>query len=76
MGLFLTLLYILTAYLGPETLWGPIAEFHIEIILAVLARSRRCTEFSDQSLSIPQTYALLGMCAPSLSRRGDRMARL
>jgi hypothetical protein len=64
MGLFLTLLYIFTAYMGPQTVWGPVAEFHIEIILAALAfvaslhGIQRSTVFT-----IPQTYALMGMCS-------------
>lgn len=63
MGLFLTLLYILTAYLGPETLWGPVAEFHIEIIVAALALLATLPRLQDSKLfSIPQSYALLGMC--------------
>ena len=63
MGLFLTLLYILTAYLGPETLWGPIAEFHIEIILAGLATVASLHGIQRSKIfSIPQTYALVGMC--------------
>ncbi|HTH52311.1 MAG TPA: O-antigen ligase family protein [Edaphobacter sp.] len=63
MGLFLTLLYILTAYLGPETLWGPIYEFHIELILAALAFAATVPRLQDSKIfTIPQTYALIGMC--------------
>jgi hypothetical protein len=63
MGLFLTLLYILTAYLGPETLWGPIYEFHIEIILAALALAASLHGMQNSKIgSIPQSYALVGMC--------------
>jgi O-antigen ligase len=62
MGLFLTLLYILTAYLGPQTLWGPLAEFHMEIILAALATLASLHGLERSKLfSIPQTYALGGM---------------
>lgn len=64
MGLFLTLLFILTAYLGPETLWGPIYEFHIEIILAFLATVASLGSLQRSKIfSIPQTYALVGMCS-------------
>lgn len=64
MGLFLTLLYILTAYLGPQTLWGPIVEFHIEIILAALALAASLHGIQRSSIfTIPQSYALLGMCS-------------
>jgi O-antigen ligase len=63
MGLFLTLLYILTAYLGPQTLWGPLYEFHIEIILAALALITSASRFQDSKIfTIPQSYALIGMC--------------
>lgn len=63
MGLFLTLLYILTAYLGPWTLWGPLYEFHIEIILAALAFATSVPRLQDSKLlTIPQSYALVGMC--------------
>jgi O-antigen ligase len=63
MGLFLTLLYILTAYLGPETLWGPIYEFHIEIILATLALIASLPRIQESKIfAMPQTFALVGMC--------------
>lgn len=63
MGLFLTLLYILTAYIGPETLWGPIYEFHIEIILAALALVASLPGIQrSKLLTMPQSYALVGMC--------------
>lgn len=63
MGLFLTLLYILTAYLGPQTLWGPLAEYRIELILAGLALVTSLPDLQRSKVfSIPQSYALLGMC--------------
>ncbi|MEG9434849.1 O-antigen ligase family protein [Edaphobacter sp. HDX4] len=62
MGLFLTLLYILTAYLGPETLWGPLYEFHIEIIIATLALVASLPRIQESKLfAMPQTFALIGM---------------
>ncbi|HEY2040538.1 MAG TPA: O-antigen ligase family protein [Edaphobacter sp.] len=62
MGLFLTLLYILTAYIGPEILWGPIAEFHIEIILATLALIASLPKIQESKIfAMPQTFALVGM---------------
>jgi len=64
MGLFLTLLYIFTAYMGPQTVWGPVAEFHIEIILAALALVASLHGIQRSTVfTIPQTYALLGMCS-------------
>jgi O-antigen ligase len=63
MGLFLTLLYILTAYLGPETLWGPLYEFHIEVILAALALIASLHGIQRSKVNvIPQSYALIGIC--------------
>jgi len=63
MGLFLTLLYILTAYLGPETIWGPLYEFHIEIILASLALVASLPRIQQSKIfTIPQSFALIGMC--------------
>jgi hypothetical protein len=63
MGLFLTLLYILTAYLGPETLWGPLYEFHIEIIIAALALVASIPRIQESKIfTMPQSYALVGMC--------------
>jgi len=36
MGFFLTIFYLVVAYLGPDTLFGPLAPYHIELILAAL----------------------------------------
>ncbi|WP_035358838.1 O-antigen ligase family protein [Edaphobacter aggregans] len=64
MGLFLTLLYIFTAYMGPWTVWGPVAEFHIQIILAALALVASLHGIQRSKIFIiPQTYALLGICS-------------
>jgi hypothetical protein len=63
MGLFLTLLYILSAYLGPATLWGPLAEYRIELVIAGLALIASLPSLGRSKVfSIPQSYALLGMC--------------
>ncbi|MCU1318772.1 MAG: O-antigen ligase protein [Edaphobacter sp.] len=63
MGLFLTLLYILTAYLGPQTVFGPIAEYHIEIIIALMAMVASLPSLQESYVfSLPQAYALIGMC--------------
>jgi len=67
MGLFLTLLYILTAYLGPETIFGPLAEYHVELIIAFLALVASLPSLQTSGLfRIPQTYALIGLCATVL----------
>lgn len=62
MGLSLTLLYILTAYMGPQTLWGPLAAFHVELIVAALATAASLQGLArSRVFSVPQTYALGGM---------------
>ena len=62
MGLFFTLLYILTAYLAPDTLFGPLADYHIQLIIAVLTMFASIPSLQQSSLGrIPQTYALIGM---------------
>jgi hypothetical protein len=63
MGLFLTLLYILTAYLGPQTLWGPLADYHIEIIVAFFALIASIPSMQSSGVvRLPQSVALVGMC--------------
>jgi len=62
MGLFFTLLYMVTAYLSPPTVWGSLADHHIAIILACLALF--CSLFTlrgSRILEIGQTWALIGM---------------
>ncbi len=63
MAFFFTLLFIVTAYITPEVLFGPLAQFRIEVILAMLAVATSLpnivkTHF-EQS---PQFYAFLGFC--------------
>ncbi len=63
MGFFLTLLYILTAYLSPGLLYGDLAQYHLEIIIAVLALLSTVPSVSSSGiLRAPQTVAILGMC--------------
>ena len=62
MGFVFTLLYILTAYLSPKLLFGTLAEYHIEIILALLALLTSIPNLSgSQILRAPQTFAVFGM---------------
>ncbi len=59
MGLFLTLLYILTAYLAPVTIFGPIAEYRVELFLAALTLFVSVTKIPGSGLfSGVQAYAL------------------
>jgi hypothetical protein len=62
MGLFFTLLYILGAYLGPETLYGSLAEYRIQLIIAILALLASIPSLQQINFTrLPQTYALIGM---------------
>ena len=62
MGLFFTLLYILTAYLAPDTLFGALAEYRVQLIIAILALVASIPSLQQSSLTrMPQTYALIGM---------------
>ena len=62
MGLFFTLLYILGAYLGPETLYGSFAGYHVQLMIAVLALFASLSSLREINLTrVPQTYALIGM---------------
>ena len=62
MGFVFTLLYILTAYLSPKLLFGPLAEYHIEIILALLALLTSIPNLSGSKIArAPQTFAVFGM---------------
>jgi hypothetical protein len=62
MGLFFTLLYILNAYLAPDTLFGALVEYRVQLIIAILALIASIPSLQKNSLArIPQTYALIGM---------------
>jgi hypothetical protein len=62
MGFVLTILYLVTAYLGPETLFGPLAAAHIGIIFAVLAVIVSVPILSESFLGkTSQSIALAGL---------------
>ena len=62
MGFALTLLYILTAYLSPGILFGPLAQYHLEIIIAAAALLASVPSLSGSGiLRAPQTLAIVGM---------------
>ena len=64
MGYFFTLLYILTAYLAPQTIFGGLAEYRIEVFIAVIAiLSSVLTAQGSGLAKIPQTYAIVGLVA-------------
>src|ERR1700755_1557513 len=62
MGIFFTLLYIFTAIMAPETLFGNLAQFHIEIVIALLALVFSLPSALESDLfQIPQTYGMIGL---------------
>jgi len=75
MAIFFTLFYLFTAYMSPETLFGGLAEYHIEILIAVLAFVISAFLSRDSQLfKVPQTYALLVfIVAVALSLIGQRL---
>ena len=62
MGLFFTLLYILTAYLTPPVLFGPLGEYRVEIVLAVPTIIFSLLALRNESRvgSMVQTWASFG----------------
>ena len=62
MGFALTLLYLLTAYLSPKVLFGDLAQYHLEIIIAILALLASLPSLPRSGiLRAPQTIAVAGM---------------
>ena len=62
MGLFFTLLYLFSAYIGPPILFGDLAQYHIELVLAVLALIFSLPSLQESEiLSLPQTYGIIGL---------------
>lgn len=62
MGIFFTLVYVLTAYLAPPTIFGDYAQYHLEIIIAVLTLLFTLPSLQGSGISrISQTKAILGL---------------
>ncbi len=62
MGLFFTLIFTLCAYLGPETLFGSLAQYHVEVIIAVLAILGSLLAIGEYSVFRPvQAWAVIGL---------------
>lgn len=62
MGIFLTLLYILASYLSPEVIFGSLAEYRSELIVAVLAFLASIFSLQGSNLTrVPQALALVGI---------------
>jgi hypothetical protein len=61
MGFFLSLLYIVTYYLTPATIFGPLAEYRVELILAFLLTLTSLPSLQGSIIwKTPQTLALIG----------------
>jgi O-antigen ligase len=62
MGFVLTILYFVTAFLGPVTVFGPLAAYHIELILAALVLLVSLPKLSGSFIfRTPQSLALVGL---------------
>jgi O-antigen ligase len=62
MGFVLSVLYLLTSYLAPKTLFGPLAGAHIELILAVMILFVSLPAlFRSFILKTAQSVALIGL---------------
>ena len=62
MGFVLSILYLVTSYLTPDTLFGPLAAYRIELILAVLVLAVSLPALTKSFiLKTPQSLALIGL---------------
>ncbi len=62
MGIFFTLLFTLCAYLSPETLFGELAQYHVEVVIAVLAMLGSLLAIGEYKVLRPvQGWAVLGL---------------
>jgi len=62
MGFILTILYLLSAYLGPDTLFGSLASAHVGVILAILIVVVSIPTLGGSYIwRTPQSLAVVGM---------------
>src|SRR5580692_6785853 len=62
MGFVLSLLYLVTYYLTPDTIFGSLAEYRVELILAVLVFVVSLPALTKSFvLKTPQSLALIGL---------------
>ncbi len=62
MGIFFTLLYIFTSYLAPTTLFGDLAQYRVELWIAILAMLASCFKASNSGLfKMSETYGVVAM---------------
>jgi O-antigen ligase len=63
MGVFFTLVYVFTAYMGLPVMFPALAPLHIEIVIAILTLLCSIPSLSgSRILGLPQTSAVLGLC--------------
>jgi O-antigen ligase len=65
MGLFFSLVYLITAFLAPQTIFGEdLAQMHVELYIAVVALILTLFSAQGSGLSrMTQTWALIGLSA-------------
>ena len=64
MGFALSLLYLITYYLGPATVLGPLAAYNAEVVIAVLIVLVSIPSLPRSViLKAPQSLALVGLAA-------------
>ena len=67
MGFVLSLLYFITSYLTPVTLFGPLAVYRIELILAVLILLVSLPKLPGSFIfKTPQSLALIGLAVATI----------
>lgn len=63
MAYFFTFLFLATAYVTPDVLFGPLGPYHLEIVFAAFAILASIPSLESAGLlKLPQTYAALGVC--------------
>jgi hypothetical protein len=63
MGFFFTILYLITAYLAPQTIFGDLAQYHVEIVIVVLALIFSLPGAGESGvMGLTQSWAIVGLC--------------
>src|SRR5579872_2374389 len=61
-GFALTILYLVTSYLGTDTVFGPLTVYHVELIIAILVILISLPSVLQSFvLKTPQAWALIGL---------------
>lgn len=62
MGFALSILYLITTYLGTNTVFGPLAAYHVELIVAAFVLLVSLPSLPNSYvLKTPQSWALMGL---------------